>query len=175
MTESPQTTETWPTTFGAICTVVGGLMLFGGCLSFGGMSDLAQLHTAIPFGEGELSESIVEALASHGPPYWLIRVTTIIQILLSLMLLSQGLFLIQRVPSSIKWLLCWSWLYIAASLTQVVVNWLPRMELVQTNSEIQGMFLAQLLISIPLYLALPVFMLYWLNKKRIKNEVSGWL
>ena len=75
MTESPQTTETWPTTFGAVCTVVGGLMLFGGCLSYGGMSDLAQLHTAIPFGEGELSDAagvldLLEQYNSNSKTCW---------------------------------------------------------------------------------------------------------
>ena len=138
------------------------------------MSDLAQLHTAIPFGEGELSKSIVEDLAKTAPFEWLLRITTMIQIVLSLVLISQGIFLIQRVPSARKWLLWWAWLYIATSIFQVIINWYPRMELVQTNSEIQGMFLAQLLISIPLYLALPVSLLYWMNKKLIKTEVSGW-
>ena len=153
---------------------MGGLMLFGGCLSFGGMSELAQLHTAIPFGEGELSESILEDLAKTAPSEWLLRIATMIQIVLSLVLLSQGIFLIQRVSSARKWLLWWAWLYIATSIFQVFINWYLRMELVQTNSDIQGMFLAQLLISIPLYLALPVFLLYWMNKKSIKTEVSGW-
>jgi len=149
-------------------------MLFGSCLSLGGMSDLEQLHTAIPFGEGELDESISESLASHAGPLWLLRSSMILQVLLSLMLLGQGMFLLQRVPTASKRLILWSWLYIAASLFQFALNWIPRRDLIESHAEIQAMFLAQLLISIPLYLALPIYLLYWLNKNAIRNEVSSW-
>ena len=38
---------------------LGGLSLFGSCLSLLGMSEIEQLHTAIPFGKGELDESLL--------------------------------------------------------------------------------------------------------------------
>jgi hypothetical protein len=56
----------------------------------------------------------------------------------------------------------------------VIINWTPRWELVQENSEVQGMFLAQLLISMPMYLILPIFLLIFLNKKQIQSEITTW-
>ena len=61
MTNDQQNTTMWPTTFGALCIVVGGLSLFGGCLALSGMSEIEQLHTAIPFGRGELDEQLIDA------------------------------------------------------------------------------------------------------------------
>ena len=106
MTEIPQTTETWPTTFGAVCTVVGGLMLFGGCLSYGGMSNLAQLHTAIPFGKGELDERLLLQLQVASPAIWLIKIVQILSMLLSLFLLYQGMRVLQRNQAAIFCLFC---------------------------------------------------------------------
>jgi hypothetical protein len=50
----------------------------------------------------------------------------------------------------------------------------PRMDLVRSNSEVQALFLAQLTLSLPLYLVLPVFLLVYLNLKKIRNEVTLW-
>ena len=42
------------------------------------------------------------------------------------------------------------------------------------NKEVEGMFLAQIAISMPLYLALPIFLLIFLNRKQTRNEVASW-
>jgi hypothetical protein len=82
--------------------------------------------------------------------------------------------LLQRAPSARKTLLVWSVFYLLFSIASTVANWAPRMELVQQNNDVKGMFLAQLVISTPLYLALPVFLLIFLNRKRIRNEIAFW-
>jgi len=45
---------------------------------------------------------------------------------------------------------------------------------VQQSSEVQAMFLAQIVISMPLYLILPIFLLIYLNKNQARNEVALW-
>ena len=167
-------TANWPSVVGAICIVLGGLSLFGSCLSLLGMSEIEQLHTAIPFGKGELDESLLLQLQVAGPIIWLIKLLEITSMLLSLFLLYQGMLLLQRNRSSIFCLFCWSYSSIILSILSLILNWTPRWSLIATNSEIKGMFLAHLLISLPMALLLPVFLLIFLNKRRIKTEVVQW-
>ncbi len=174
MTESVQHTATWPTTFGAVCIVVGGLSLFGGCLALTGMAEIEQLHTAIPFGDGELGEELLAKLDASAPPKWITSVAELLNIVFSVILIAAGMALLQRSPKAKKILLFWSALYIVFTIGVAVVNWIPRMDLVKQNTEVKGMFLAQIVISMPLYLVLPVFLLIYLNRKQTQNEVSLW-
>jgi hypothetical protein len=170
----PQYSATWPTTVGAVCIIVGGLSLFGGCLALTGMAEIEQLHTAIPFGDGELSEELVKQLASTSPPEWISSVGALLNIILSIVLAGAGMALLQRAPKARRTLLGWSVFYILFTLGAAFANWAPRMELVKQNSEVQGMFLAQIVISMPLYFALPIFLLIYLNREQTRNEVGSW-
>ena len=174
MTRTVQNPATWPTTVGAVCIIVGGLSLFGGCLALTGMAEIEQLHTAIPFGDGELSEELIEQLDSTAPPNWFASVTATMNIVFSIVLVGAGMALLQRSPNARVTLLAWSMLYIMFTISAAAANWAPRMELVSQNSEVLGMFLAQIAISMPLYLVLPVFLLIYLNRKQARNEVASW-
>ena len=174
MTESIQHTATWPTTIGAVCIVVGGLSLFGGCLALTGMAEIEQLHTAIPFGDGELSDELLKQLDATAPSKWISSTGSTINIFFAIFLIGAGMALLQRVPKARKSLLAWSVLFILFTIGAAIVNWSPRMELVKQNSEVQGMFLAQIVISMPLYLILPVFLLFYLNTKQVRNELKLW-
>jgi hypothetical protein len=174
LTESTQHTATWPTTIGAACIVVGGLSLFGGCLSFTGMSEIEQLHSAIPFGEGEMSEEVYVSLASHAPPAWVSSIASMLVILFSLTLIGLGVSLQQRDQRAVKRLIWWSVLYTTFTVAIVCINWVPRMDLVSEHSTVQALFLAQLIISLPLYLLLPVFLLIFLNCSKVYNELTLW-
>lgn len=174
MSEDIQHSATWPTTVGAFCIVVGGLSLFGGCLAFTGMAEIEQLHTAIPFGEGELSEELREQLRLTEPAKWITSIASTLNIVFSIVLAGAGMALLQRAPKAPITLVFWSVSYILFSICSAIVNWAPRMELVQQNKEIEGMFLAQIVISMPLYFALPLFLLIYLNRKQTRNEVASW-
>ena len=174
MTPETQNTTTWPTTLGAACIVVGGLSLFGGCLALTGMSEIEQLHTAIPFGKGELDEQLVAALASSAPSQWIGTLMTVVNILLSIVLAGTGMAMLQRAPTSRVILLSWAVVFIAISIATTAVTWMPRWELVASSSDVKGMFIAHLVISLPLYLALPVFSLWWLNRSQVRNEIAHW-
>ena len=169
-----QYSATWPTTVGACCIIVGGLSLFGGCLALTGMAEIEQLHTAIPFGDGELNEEIVAQLRATGPVKWLANIASLLNIILSIVLAGAGMALLQRAPKARLILLNWSSFYVVFTLVSAWVNWAPRMNLVEENAEVKGMFLAQLVISMPLYLVLPVFLLIYLNRKQTRNEVALW-
>ena len=159
---------------GACCIIVGGLSLFGGCLSLTGMAEIEQLHTAMPFGEGEMSEELLEQLDATSPPIWLTSITSSLITILSLVLMYVGVGLLKRVPTARRALLVWSVLYVLTTIASAIINWLPRMHLVQENAEVHGMFLAQIVISMPMYLVLPIFLLIYLNKKQVRNEVALW-
>ncbi|MAI66503.1 MAG: hypothetical protein CMJ26_01330 [Phycisphaerae bacterium] len=165
---------TWPTTIGAVCIIVGGLSLFGGCLALTGMAEMEQLHTAIPFGDGELSEELVAQLKATDPAAWIEPTASYVNILLSIVLMGSGMSLLQRSPKARSVLLFWSVFFIVFTIAAAIVNWSPRMALVQQNKEVEGMFLAQIVLSTPLYLALPVFLLIYLNRKQTRNEVASW-
>ncbi len=174
LSESIQYSETWPTTVGSICIVVGGLSLFGGCLSLTGMSEVEQLYSAVPFGEGEMSEEVLLALSVHAPPVWATTIGSILVILFSLALTFFGASLLQRIPQAVLQLKCWSLLYIAFTLLMVIVNWVPRISLIESESIVKALLLAQLTISIPLYLVLPIFLLFFLNSGKVRNELLLW-
>jgi len=174
LTDSAQYFVTWPTTVGACCVIVGGLSLFGGCLSLTGMAEIEQLHTAIPFGDGKISEELLKKLDASAPPRWISSIASALITVLSLFLIHAGVGLLKRVPSARKSLLVWSMLYIFSTFAAAIINWIPRMPLVREYAEVQGMFLAQIMISLPLYLVLPVFLLIYLNKKQVRNEVALW-
>jgi len=172
--ESIQYSETWPTTVGSVCIVVGGLSLFGGCLSLTGMSEIEQLYSAVPFGEGEMNEEIILALSVHAPPAWMTTFGSMLVILFSLALTFFGASLLQRSPGAVLKLKCWSVLYIVFTLLMVIINWVPRVSLIESESTVKGLLLAQLTISIPLYLVLPIFLLFFLNSKKVRNELLLW-
>lgn len=165
---------TWPTTIGAVCIIVGGLSLFGGCLSLAGMAEMEQLHTAIPFGDGKISEELLEKLQATAPMRGVANLFSGLIILCAVALTFFGMGLLQQHPKSPKALLWWSGMYICITIADVIINWVPRMQLVQENSEVQGMFLAQLLISMPMYLILPVFLFIYLTKKQVRSEIALW-
>ena len=174
MTDSIQHTATWPTTIGAVCIVVGGLTLFGGCLSLTGMSEIEQLHTAVSFGDGELNDEVRESLIASAPPGWILSTSSVCIILFAVTLIAMGISLLQRnlkAANQLKW---WSTLYIAFSLALVTINWAPRMDLVQADSTVQALFMTHIMISLPLYLALPIFLLIWLNRSQVRNELTLW-
>ena len=158
-----------------MCIVVGGLSLFGGCLSLTGVSEIEQLHTAVPFGEGEMSKSVMDSLAATAPPTWISSVASVLVILFSFSLIAFGMSLLLRNPNAPKRLKWWAGLYILFSIASIIVQWVPRMELVQSDSMVQALFLAQLTISLPLYLFLPVCLLIWLNRTAIRNEIKSWV
>jgi hypothetical protein len=174
LSQETHNTATWPTTLGAVCIVVGGLSLFGGCLSLTGFAEIEQLHTAIPFGASEISEELLVKLDDTEPVRPISSIISGINILFSITLAIFGMWLLQQAPKARTALLWWAILYIPFTVAAVAINWLPRLDLVQENSEVQGMFLAQLLISIPLYLVLPVFLLIFLSNKKIRNKAGTW-
>jgi hypothetical protein len=154
--------------------IVGGLTLFGGCLSLTGMAELEQLHTAIPFGEGELSDELRKKLADTSPTAGVSNLISGLTLFFAVTLTFLGMGLLQHVPKVRSLLVWWSILYIILSLCSAVVNWLPRLALMKENSEVQGMFLAQLLISLPMYLVLPIFLIVYLNTNGVKSETGTW-
>ena len=174
MSEDTQHSATWPTTVGAVCIVVGGLSLFSGCMALTGMSEIEQLHTAVPFGDGEISEKTAASLTATAPPAWISSVASLLVILFAISLVALGMSLLLRNPKGSFRLRGWSLLYIIFTFGAAAVQWVPRMGLVDTDSTVQALFLAQLTISLPLYLILPVFLLVYLNLKKIRNEVALW-
>jgi glucan phosphoethanolaminetransferase (alkaline phosphatase superfamily) len=174
LNENLQYSATWPTTVGAVSIIVGGLSLFGGCMALTGMSEIEQLHTAVPFGEGQMNEALLAQLAETAPPDWLSSSASMLVVLFSISLVAFGMSLLLRNPKGVSRLRWWAGLYIVFSFGAAIAQWMPRMELVRSNSEVQALFLAQLTLSLPLYLVLPVFLLVYLNLKKIRNEVTLW-
>ncbi len=138
------------------------------------MAEIEQLHTAIPFGDGEISEELLKKLDATAPSTWVSSSASALITVLSLFLMYAGVGLLKRVPTARRALLIWAVLYVLATVAAAIINWVPRMHLVREYAEVQGMFLAQILISLPLYLVLPVFLLIYLNKKQVRNEVALW-
>ncbi len=174
MNQKTENSITWPTTVGAACVIVGGFSLFGGCLSLSGMAEMEQLHTAIPFGDGEISDALLEKLHATAPGQSIANLFSGLHILFAITLTLFGIALLQEHPKARIRLLIWSILYITLTIAGIIINWSPRWDLIQENSEVQGMFLAQLLISMPMYLILPMFLLIYLNKKQIRSQIASW-
>ena len=159
---------------GAVCIIVGGLSLFGGCLSFSGMSEIEQLHTAVPFGDGEMSEEVMEMLKNTAPASWVSSIASIASIVFSVLLIVFGMSLLLRNPASVSRLQWWAILYTLFTIGSAAMQWYPRLAILKENSTVEALFLAQITISLPLYLVLPIFLLVYLNTTRVKNELALW-
>ncbi len=174
MNQEAENQITWPTTVGAVCVIVGGLSLFGSCLSLSGMAEIEQLYTAIPFGDGKLSEETLSKLQENAPLPGIMNLISGLKIFFAIGLTVFGMALLQEHPKARVRLLLWSVLYTTLTIAGIIINWTPQWDLIQESSEIMGMFLATLLIYMPMYLILPIFLLIFLNKKQIRSEIASW-
>ena len=131
----------------------------------------AQMREGI---DGEMSEELLKKLQATAPLEGVANLFSGLNILFALALTVFGMNLLQEHPKARTRLFVWSVLYILLTIAGIIINWTPRLPLIQENSEVQGMFLAQLLISMPMYLILPIFLLIFLNRKQVRSEIASW-
>jgi len=170
--EQPAATAIWPTTFGAVGVVVGGLRCYGGCVAIGGLDPISALHTATQLPGGD--DPVLAALVEEGPPVALAMAMAGIESVMAIGLILASIALIQHRRTARRLLLWWSVAALALVVVATLVAWAPRWSLVGEHDAAEAVFVAWLVIKVPLTVALPIFLLAWLRRPSIRDEMARW-
>jgi len=152
----------WPVVVGVIAIVLSALGLFGG------VCGLAMLSLAKPFMQKmpNMPADVMEITPA------LIGMTAV-NLGLSVILLAVGIGLLKRRAWSVRLGKVWAVVNIIAVIVNIIVA--PRMATAQSGNQAEavgasvGMFCGAIF-----SLAFPVFLLIWLFRARIKQEVASW-
>jgi hypothetical protein len=89
-------------------------------------------------------------------------------------LLVAGIGLLARRRWAVKICRFWIVLCIALSLVDAGMNALIHKGMAEAANQQAGLLSAGILASLALSLALPIFMLIWLARREIREEIAGW-
>lgn len=170
--EQPAGTPIWPTTVGAVGVVVGGLQCYGGCVAIGGLDPVSALHTATQLPGGD--DPVLAALVEHGPPTALAVTMAGVECVMAIVLILASISLIQHRGIAGRLLLNWSAAALALVVVATVIAWAPRWSLVAEHDAAEAAFVAWLVMRVPLTVALPIFLLAWLRRPSIRDEMARW-
>jgi hypothetical protein len=183
--EVPQTK--WPKVVGIIGIVVGGVGGLGACCGVVGalatswLSKLAE-GQPVPPGGGPSPAEAMQAMAKH---QGLIIALCVIALPIATMLIVGSVRLVRRRAGSPTLLLYWSAIKILETLGGTWAGFIMAKDQVQlakktaatpAAAEWAAKFAtAQLVGGLVLGMALPIFLLIWLNRARIRDETAAWL
>lgn len=183
--EMPQKSS-WPIVLGIICVVFGILGVLGGMCGIGSSVLQGMLAGAMP-SDPEMQE--MQAAFTHLWP--LMLATQTFEMVIAIVLAVGGFALISRRPWSRKTLLWWSGLRMVAVIGSVLVMYQFQQAILQMAQEVGsqdganpmppmiGMFMnfgfgISAAFRIIWGWALPIFVLIWMNRDKIRSEVQAW-
>ena len=172
--------STWPRTLGILAIVFGALAVLGGVLTAVGQIFSEQFAKMAPEGQRAAMTSLEQWKS------WIVT-EQVLRVALGVLVIVAGAWVMQRRPKGVKWMHIWSGLKIvlvigalALGLQTVDVQVAAMQQSVQGTqtpmSPAMMKTVAQFSLGLALLwgAALPVFMLIWFGRQRIKNEVSSW-
>jgi len=176
--------SSWPLALGIVAIIFGGGGLLVGCFGAAGllfMDKVVELVEDSP-GMTELTTASLQAATQHkGLQLGL----TGLGLILSLMLLLAGIGMLSRKRSSRTLSLAWSamkMLFVPVHAGVAYYVGAPQLEAMQQDPNmaqlpqgfIQGALIGQTVFMVAWGWALPVFLLIWLNRAKIRAEVAAW-
>lgn len=172
---------TWPTVCGVIGIIWGGLSLMCGCAGYFSVAMMKWFASMVPAGDPEAEELAVQvhvmerfALATY--------VLTTISLLLAVLLMVGSIGLLRRRRWSRKALSGWAMAGIILVLANLVYQYALHMATKARMSELgssmppgsEAIFIATLIAILVFGWAWPVFLLIWLSRPKIRDEVNRW-
>ncbi len=182
----PPRKTTWPMVLGIIAIILGSLATLRGCMSIGSSAMFGLFASAMPEEQAEM----MEATKAFAP---LIMISSGLTMAIAIVLLIGGIGLTKRNPRSPKTCKIWAGLKMVLVVYSSIVTFLStqaQMEAMQrmleedpnTAAAMPGFFGTLMAIIGPVILvfaivwgwALPIFMLIWFSRRKIKAEVAQW-
>ena len=178
--------STWPMVIGIIAIILGSLATLRGCMSIGSSAMFGLFASAMPEEQAEM----MEATKAFAP---LIMISSGLTMAIAIVLLIGGIGLTKRNPRSPKTCKIWAGLKMVLVVYSSIVTFLStqaQIEAMQrmleedpnTAGMMPGFFGTLMAIIGPVILvfaivwgwALPIFMLIWFSRRKIKAEVAQW-
>jgi hypothetical protein len=180
----PASAPVWPTVIGVIAAVLGAMGALGGAWGIVGSMMMGWLPAAmpkLPAGQPDPTQ-FFKVMLDWRP--WLIAVSTV-TLLVALWLLCGGILLMMRHAAARPALIWWSVakmaLVVGASAVNYQVNQAQMAAMQQSGGMLAGMSSMMgalgaigMAVSIAWGWALPVFMLTWMLRPRIRQQVAAW-
>ena len=182
----PPRKTTWPMVLGIIAIILGSLATLQGCMGLGWPALAGLFTSALPEEKAEM----LDATKSLTP---LIMISAGLTMAIAIVLLIGGIGLTKRNPRSPKTCKIWAGLKMVLVVYSSIVTFLStqaQMEAMQrmleedpnTAGMMPGFFGTLMAIIGPVILvfaivwgwALPIFMLIWFSRRKIKAEVAQW-
>ena len=182
----PPKPSSWPTVIGVIAIILGSLATLQGCMGLGWPALAALFTSALP----EEQAGMMDATTAFAP---LMMISAGLTLAVAIVLLIGGIGLTKRSPRSPKTCRIWAGLKMLLVVYSSIVGYLvqqAQMEAMQrmleedpnTAGAMPGFFGTLMAIVGPVILvfaivwgwALPIFMLIWFSRRKIKAEVAQW-
>ncbi len=182
----PPKQSTWPTVIGIIAIIFGSLATLGGCMGLG-WPLVAGLFTSV------MPEDQAEMMNTTEPLMPLMMISGGLTMVIAIVLLIGGIGLTKRSPGSPKTCRIWAGLKLLLVVYTSILGYLvqqAQMEAMQqmleddpnASAAMPGFFGTMMDIIGPLTLvfgiiwgwALPIFMLIWFSRRKIKAEIAQW-
>lgn len=176
---TPQRPSNWPTVIGIIAIVFGALGILGGLWNAAAVFMVDTMASMMPPGQADTFEVMRE---------W--RVWTVVfglmAAVLAVLLLAAGIGLLQRKRGSVQLSRTWAVLKMLFVVGNSVFGYLVQQgtlaALAQQDpnfGKLPGQFIGVIGVFTIVFIiiwgwALPVFMLIWLSRKKVKADVSRW-
>ena len=178
--------SSWPMVIGIIAIILGSLATLGGCIGLGSSAMFGLFASAMP----EEQKEMMDATKAFAP---LMMISAGLTMPVAIVLLIGGIGLTKRSPRSPKTCRIWAGLKMLLVVYTSIVTFLSsqaQMEAMQrmleedpnTAGAMSGFFGTLMAIIGPVILvfaivwgwALPIFMLIWFSRRKIKAEVAQW-
>ena len=185
--ERPEHRSSWPNVIGIIAIVFGSMAALGSCFAIGALLFLDQYADIMnsfqaQAGQGEAWEEMVAIMDAR---QLIFLALGFLALFLAGLLLAGGIALIRRRPSARGLLLGWSLAKMAMAVTEAWAEWPLTKASYRAQAANENMpegfrtameSIAPVVASCTFlwYAALPVFLLIWFNRGKVRSEMSSW-
>ncbi len=179
----PPRKSTWPMVIGIIGTILGSMAALGGCFGLVSSLFLDQFMSLVPQGEAAEMTSALDGLKPA------LIISGALTMVLAIVLLIGGIGLLRRRAWGRSTCLTWAGLKMVLVVCNSVLSYMVQQAQFQAMAEdpnmagsmpgflpalMQAMGAVGLIFSLVWGWALPIFMLIWFSRRKIKAEVAQW-
>ena len=179
----PPKPSSWPMVIGVIAIIFGSLATLGGCFGLVSSLFLDQFMSLVPQGEAEEMTSALDGLKPA------LIISGALTMVLAIVLLIGGIGLLRRRAWGRSTCLTWAVLKIVLVVGGSVLSYIVQQAQFQAMAEdpnmagsmpgflpalMQAMGVVGLVVGVLWGWALPIFMLIWFSRRKIKVETAQW-
>ena len=179
----PPKPSSWPMVIGVIATILGSLAVLGGCFGLVSSLFLDQFMSLVPQSEAAEMTSALDGLKPA------LIISGALTMVLAIVLLIGGIGLLRRRAWGRSTCLTWAGLKMVLVVGNSVLSYIVQQAQFQAMAEdpnmagnmpgflpalMQAMGAVGLVIGLIWGWALPIFMLIWFSRRKIKAEIAQW-